>query len=61
MGFFGGSYIFIDTGAPTEKLKDPLSFAAESAEFKTLRFRVIDPVFTTPAAFNATKPLDADF
>ena len=64
MGFMGGSYIFIDTGAKSESLVDPLNKSERSSELKqggALAFRVIDPIFTTPTAFNATNPMQGDF
>lgn len=62
MGFFGGSYLFVDTGE-TENRQDPLNWSEKGAEFKeqTLAFRVIHPLFTTPQAFNAVDPLAEDF
>lgn len=62
MGLMGGAYIYIDTG--TEKPVDILNKTSKSAEIKPdrkLGFRVIDPIFTTPQAFNAVNPLADDF
>ncbi len=64
MGFMGGAYLFIDTGAPREQLINPLDFSDKSAELKKggrLAFRVIDPIFTSPQSFNALNPLESDF
>lgn len=64
MGFMGGCYIFIDTGAPKEALINPLDFSDKSGELKQgahLAFRVIDPIFTSPQSFNALNPLEDDF
>lgn len=64
MGLMGGSYLFIDTGWEDKNLKDPLNKTSKSQELKvgkTLEFRVIDPIFTTPQSFNATNPLKGDF
>lgn len=64
MGFMGGAYLFIDTGAPKETLINPLDFSEKSGELKKgahLAFRVIDPIFTSPQSFNALNPLEDDF
>ncbi len=64
MGFMGGSYIFIDTGEPTENLVNPIDLSERSGSFgtnKPLAFRVIDPIFTAPQQFNAVNPLVEDF
>ncbi len=64
MGFMGGAYIFIDTGAPKEALINPLDLSDKSGELKKgarLKFRGIDPIFTSPQSFNALNPLDDDF
>lgn len=64
MGMMGGAYVFIDTGADNDDLVNPLNKTDKSAELgkeKTLSFRVIDPVFTTPQSFNANNPLAEDF
>jgi phage-related protein (TIGR01555 family) len=60
MGFMGGAYLYVDTG--TEKPEEPLDWSAHSAEFgEGVTFRVVDPFFTAPQAFNATNPLAEDF
>ena len=64
MGFMGGAYVFIDTGAPREALVNPLDLSDKSGELKQgahLAFRVIDPIFTSPQSFNALNPLEEDF
>lgn len=64
MGFMGGAYLFIDTGASREQLVNPLDISDKSAELKKgarLAFRVIDPIFTSPQSFNALNPLEEDF
>ena len=64
MGLMGGSYLFIDTGEAGPDLLNPLNKSERSQELTTdrpLHFRVIDPIFTTPAAFNATNPMADDF
>jgi len=58
-GFMGGAYIFVDTD--TEDTAEPLNWSAHSTEFGRLSFRVIDPIFVAPQAFNANDPLRADF
>ena len=63
MGFFGGAYLFVDTGE-TKNRHDPLNWSDKSGELKPgndLGFRVIHPLFTTPQTFNAVDPLAADF
>lgn len=64
MGYYGGAYLFIDTGAKSENLVDPLNFDVESGEVRQdrpLHFRVIEPIFTTPVSFNSNDPFKADF
>lgn len=64
MGFMGGCYIFIDTGAEDEDLLQPLNWSERSEELSPdhkLAFRVVDPLFTTPQTFNASNPLAEDF
>lgn len=64
MGMMGGSYLFIDTAVEHGELVNPLNKSINSAEVgkeKTLSFRVVDPVFTTPQSFNANNPLAEDF
>lgn len=63
-GYFGGGFIFIDTGAPDEDLKYPLALNSKSSELKKgarLTFRAVDPCTVTPADYNVTNPLAADY
>lgn len=60
MGLMGGAFIFIDTGE--DDTVDILNKTSKSGEIKrSLRFQVIDPIFTTPQGFNASDPLAEDF
>lgn len=64
VGYTGGAFIFVDTGAEDEDLMLPLRFNAESAELvnnKHMRFVVVDPVNVTPCEYNCTNPLKSDY
>lgn len=61
-GFFGRSQLYIDTGIDGDDLALPLVY--KSAKIKKggpLAFRVIEPFWTYPGAYDATNPLAADF
>lgn len=61
-GFFGGAFVFVDTGE--ENVKLPLRYNANSAELVKggkLRFVVVDPVNCTPGLYNCVEPLKADY
>lgn len=60
VGYEGGSFIFIDTGAQGSELLNPLDVSEHSGELgkgKPIRFRVIDPISVTPGNYNSTNPL----
>lgn len=64
VGYEGGAFIFIDTGARDEELTLPLEINAKSAELVEgghLRFVVVDPVNCAPGSYNALNPLQADY
>ncbi|MEE3386299.1 MAG: anti-CBASS Acb1 family protein, partial [Prevotella sp.] len=64
MGYMGGAFIFIDTGAEGEDLALPLrisSLSAEMSEGMALRFTLVDPVNVSPGDYNATNPLQPDY
>ena len=64
MGYMGGAFIFIDTGAEGEDLALPLrisSLSAEMSEGMALRFTLVDPVNVTPGDYNASNPLWPDY
>ena len=64
VGYMGGAFIFIDTGAEGEDLSLPLrisSLSAEMSQNMDLSFTVIDPVNVTPGDYNATNPLKPDY
>lgn len=69
VGFMGGAFIFIDTGAQTSEGEDvdlelPLRLIAESAEVGKdcdLRFVVVDPVNVSPGEYNSIDPLREDY
>lgn len=64
IGYMGGAFIFIDTGAQGKDLALPLAVVNESSELVRggeLRFTVIDPVNVTPGEYNASDPLRPDY
>ena len=64
VGYMGGAFIFIDTGAEGEDLALPLrisSLSAEMSEGMALRFTLVDPVNVTPGDYNASNPLRPDY
>lgn len=64
MGFFGGCFIFIDTGAEGEALEMPLVISSDSAELGTdrpLRFVLVDPVNVSASNYNSSDPLKPDY
>ena len=64
VGYMGGAFIFIDTGAEGEDLALPLrisSLSAEMSEGMALRFTLVDPVNVTPGDYNASNPLRLDY
>ena len=59
-GYEGGAFLFIDTGATGDALRDPLDISPNSGELgqgKHLRFTVIDPVNCFPGGYNSLNPL----
>ena len=63
VGFYGGAFIFIDTGE-REDLALPLPVSKHSSELVKggrLSFRVIDPVTVSPCDYNSDRPLEADY
>lgn len=64
VGYYGGAFIFIDTGAPEEDLSLPLAVCEGSAELNKeteLSFRVVDPCNVSPCEYNCDNPLAADY
>ena len=64
MGYEGGAFLFIDTGAIGQELERPLNISPYSAELKPgglLRFVVIDPVNVFPGDYNSLSPLEPDY
>lgn len=63
VGFYGGAFIFIDTGE-REDLNLPLPVSKHSSELVKgghLSFRVVDPVTVSPCDYNSTRPLEPDY
>lgn len=61
-GYMGGAFVYVKTEDAKTNL--PLSFSELSAELqqgKTLKFIVVDPVNTSPIAYNCTNPLEDDY
>lgn len=64
VGYEGGAFVFIDTGADGARLMGPLHLGAAGAELapgRPLRFTVIDPVNVFPGDYNSTSPLREDY
>lgn len=64
VGYYGGAFVFIDTGASEEDLALPLAVTENSAELNSdteLSFRVVDPCNVTPCQYNCDNPLAADY
>lgn len=64
MGYEGGALIFIDTGADSGQLVNPLHLGPFSQEFgpgRPLRFTVVDPVNVFPGDYNSLSPLQPDY
>ena len=64
VGFMGGAFIFIDTGAEGADLELPLrisSLSAEMSQNMDLSFVLVDPVSVTPGDYNSGNPLKADY
>lgn len=64
VGYEGGAFLFIDTGAVGEELERPLNVSPYSAELRPgglLRFVVIDPVNVFPGDYNSLSPLEPDY
>ena len=64
VGYYGGAFLFIDTGAADEDLALPLAVTENSAELNSdteLSFRVVDPCNVTPCQYNCDNPLAADY
>lgn len=64
VGYEGGAFLFIDTGAVGQELERPLNISPYSAELKPgglLRFVVIDPVNVFPGDYNSLSPLEPDY
>jgi phage-related protein (TIGR01555 family) len=63
-GFFGRSHLYIDTGATPnpDELKTQLLIDKNKITKGGLKaLRVVEPIWTYPAAYNATDPLAPDF
>ena len=62
MGYMGGAFIYIDTGADDPSL--PLFLSEKGGEIKqgsNVKFVLIDPVNCSPGKYNASDPLKADY
>jgi phage-related protein (TIGR01555 family) len=63
-GYFGGCFLFVDTGVRGPALADPLAVTDWSGELGKGRlrgFRLIDPADACYGAFNSVRPLDPDY
>lgn len=64
VGYEGGAFIFIDTGASGADLETPLhigDYGAEISRGSFLRFTVIDPVNVFPGDYNSMSPLKSNY
>ncbi len=65
VGYMGGAFIFIDTGASGEDLAEPLIVSEFSEELtgpdRRLRFAVVDPCDVSPGDYNSSEPLAPDY
>lgn len=64
VGYEGGAFVYIDTGASDKELLTPLHTGAHSAELRPggiLRFVVVDPVNVFPGDYNSLSPLSPDY
>ena len=64
VGYEGGAFIFIDTGAVGDLLAHPLNLSRFSGELRpggSLRFVVVDPVNVFPGDYNSLSPLRPDY
>jgi phage-related protein (TIGR01555 family) len=63
-GFFGGCFIFIDTGADKDKLYLPLAldeFSAELGKDAPLAFTVVEPMNVSPGDYDSSDPISKDY
>ena len=61
VGYMGGAFIFIDTGAEGADLELPLRISSLSAEMSLnmdLSFVLVDPVSVTPGDYNSGNPAE---
>lgn len=64
VGYEGGAFVFIDTGAVGPELERPLNVGPYSAELQpggALRFAVVDPVNVFPGDYDSLSPLEPDY
>ncbi len=64
VGYMGGCFVYIDTGAENEDLTLPLAINNNSAELQKgnkLRFVLVDPVNVSPCEYNCINPLKTDY
>lgn len=64
VGYEGGAFIFIDTGASGDALRHPLHLGRFSSEIRAgfpLRFTVVDPVNVFPGDYNSLSPLQPNY
>ncbi|MDR2613415.1 MAG: DUF1073 domain-containing protein [Deltaproteobacteria bacterium] len=63
-GYFGGCFVFVDTGVRGAGLAEPLLVAEGGAELRPgglRRFQLIEPANVTPGYVNMHDPLEEDF
>lgn len=64
VGYEGGAFIFIDTGANSEALETPLHIGSYSAELRPERrllLTVVDPVNVAPGDYDSVSPLSPHY
>jgi len=61
-GYFGMGHLFVKLKGDNAKREDPLIIAPETVRQGTLQgFKTIEPMWTTPVAWNSTDPTEPDF
>lgn len=61
-GYFGGCFLFVDTGEDEKELVNPLLLDNTTFKKGSLKaFRMIEPYLVSPGFYNSYKPFEADY